>query len=246
MQPDGYVTFSVDDGHPLDFRTAELLQKYGLKATFYIPAKNPERTVMPESGIKEMSRTFEIGAHTLNHLRLPALSKPDAYAEIHNGKKWLEDLLGNPVTSFCYPGGKFNGDIMAMVQEAGFLGARTCMLNLTEFPDNPFVWGVSTHACPYRPVVQFRHALLEKNLSGAWNFAALYKGTTDWVQHFIMSLKHVSKHGGIAHLYLHSWEIDKLQDWARLEKAFTTVAEMQSLRRVTNGDLFALSRPPQP
>ena len=29
-----YVTISVDDGHPTDLRTVDLLHKYGLKATF--------------------------------------------------------------------------------------------------------------------------------------------------------------------------------------------------------------------
>ena len=46
-----FVTISVDDGDPRDFRTAELLDKYGLKATFYIPSRNPERPVMAESQI---------------------------------------------------------------------------------------------------------------------------------------------------------------------------------------------------
>jgi peptidoglycan/xylan/chitin deacetylase (PgdA/CDA1 family) len=32
-----YVTISVDDGHPTDLRTVDLLHKYGLTATFYIP-----------------------------------------------------------------------------------------------------------------------------------------------------------------------------------------------------------------
>ena len=29
-----YVTISVDDGHPTDMRTVDLLHKYGLTATF--------------------------------------------------------------------------------------------------------------------------------------------------------------------------------------------------------------------
>ena len=46
MKDTGYLTISVDDGHPTDFKSAELLARYGLKATFYIPARNPEREVM--------------------------------------------------------------------------------------------------------------------------------------------------------------------------------------------------------
>lgn len=242
MPGEGFVTFSVDDGHPSDLKTAQLLQKYGLKATFYIPARNAERKVMPENQVRDLSGSFEIGAHTLNHVRLTVLPRKEAWAELYDGKRWLEDLLGKQVDSFCYPGGKFDRDLVTMVEQAGFLGARTCTLNLTDIPKNPFLWGVSTHACFYRPVVQIRHALLEKNLAGAWNFVSVYGSATDWLQHFLTSLQHVSRQGGISHLFLHSWEIDERRDWARLETAFEAASNMKSLRRVTNGELFALSR----
>jgi peptidoglycan/xylan/chitin deacetylase (PgdA/CDA1 family) len=181
-----------------------------------------------------------MGAHTLNHVRLTSLPPSEVWTELCDGRKWLEDLTGKPVKSFCYPGGKFDQKVAAMVEEAGFLGARTCMLNLTNFPKNPFVWGVSTHACFYHPLVQVRHALLEKNFSGVWNFVTAYGGTTDWLQHFLTTLKRVSKRGGIAHLFLHSWEIDKWDQWTRLETAFEAVAGMHNLRRVTNEELFAI------
>ena len=240
MQREAFVTFSVDDGHPLDMRTADLLQKYGLKATFYIPARNAEREVMPESQIRDLSRNFEIGAHTLNHVRLAGLPRQQMRAELQDGKRWVEDLTGKPATAFCYPGGKFDNDVLAEVEEAGFVGARTCMFNLTSFPKNPFLWGVSTHACSHPALIQVRHALLEKNFSGAWNFVTAYRAATDWLDHFQAGLKHVSEQGGVAHLYFHSWEIEELKDWAKLETALATVAKMTTLRRITNGELFAI------
>lgn len=240
MQREAFVTFSVDDGHTLDLRTADLLQKYGLKATFYIPATNAEREVMPESQIKDLSLNFEIGAHTLNHVRLAGLPREQVRAELREGKKWVEDLTGKAAGTFCYPGGKFDDSVIAEVEQAGYVGARTCMFNLTSFPKNPFLWGVSTHACSHRRLVQVRHAILEKNFSGAWNFVTAYRATTDWLDHFLSGLKQVREEGGIAHLYLHSWEIDEFKDWARLETAFAAVANMPDLTRITNGDLFAI------
>lgn len=240
MQREALVTFSVDDGHPLDLRTADLLQKYGLKATFYIPSRNAEREVMPESQIRDLSRSFEIGAHTLNHVRLAGLPRQQVRAELRDGKKWVEDLTGTAATTFCYPGGKFDDGVIAEVEEAGFVGARTCMFNLTSFPKDPYLWGVSTHACSHPALIQVRHALLEKNFSGAWNFVTAYRAATDWLEHFQAGLKHVSEQGGVAHLYFHSWEIEQLKDWAKLETAFATVSKMANLRRVTNGELFAI------
>ncbi len=233
-----YVTISADDGHPTDLRTADLLDKYGLAATFYIPANNPERPVMDAAQIREISERFEVGGHTLNHMPLRALPPAKAWSEINEGKTWLENALGRAVVSFCYPFGKFDVRTAALVKQAGFIGARTCLLNLCEFPRNPFFWGVSTHAGPHSKYIQLRHALLEQNFAGARNFFQTYKGSTDWQQHFLYALDHVESNGGIAHLYLHSWEIAGAGDWGKLESIFKSIRKRNSLMSVTNGALF--------
>ena len=61
------LTISIDDGHVLDFSTAELLWKFGLKATFYIPRSNPERPVMTIPQIRELGTAFDIGGHLGKH-----------------------------------------------------------------------------------------------------------------------------------------------------------------------------------
>jgi len=235
-----FVTISVDDGDPRDFRTAELLNKYGLKATFYIPSRNPERPVMPENQIRELSGSFEIGAHTINHLPLKSMAESEAWREISESKQWLEDTLGTPAVSFCYPRGKFNSTTPALIKKAGFLGARTCLYNLHTFPRNPFLWGCSTHAYSHSRTIQLRHAVLEGNVLGLLNFLSTYKGTTDWQHHFQHALDHVEQHGGIAHLYLHSWEIDELKQWDRLEETFAAISQRCTFTKVTNGNLFQL------
>lgn len=235
-----FVTISVDDGDPLDFRTAEMLHKYGLEATFYIPSKNPERPVMTEKQVRELAGSFEIGAHTVSHLPLKSMPDSQAFEEIAGSKRWLEDLLGKPCISFCYPRGKFNSATPELIKKAGFLGARTCLFNLHTFPRNPFLWGLSTHACYHSKTIQLRHAALEGNVRGLLNFLSTYKGTTDWQRHFEFALDHVEKNGGIAHLYFHSWEIDELKQWDRLEASLAAISQRQGFTKVTNGKLFEL------
>ena len=237
---DRYVTISIDDGHPTDLRTADLLHKYELAATFYIPATNPERPVMGAAQIRQISQRFEVGGHTMNHVTLTFLHRARAWSEINDGRIWLENVLGHRVISFCYPRGKFNVRSAALVKQAGFLGARTCLLNLNGFPRTPFFWGVSTYASPCSKLVQVRHALLERNFLGALNFFHTYKGSTEWSQHFLYALDHVETHGGIAHLYLHSWEIAEAGEWGKLESIFKSIYKRHSLSRVTNGGLFEM------
>jgi len=235
--PYRYLTISVDDGSPDDSKAADLLHKYGLQATFYVAARNPERAVMPPSQVQALSRRFEIGGHTYNHTPLKLLSDGAAWAEICEGKKWLEDLLGEPVVSFCYPRGKFNRRTPTLIKQAGFWGARALLFNLHDLPENPFLWGLSTHACNHSPLNQARHALVEGNYAGLRNFFTVYKGAADWQAHFFHGLRHVEQHGGIAHLYFHSWEIDQLGQWEALDSVLHSAAQ-SSLIPVTNGMLF--------
>jgi N-acetylglucosaminyldiphosphoundecaprenol N-acetyl-beta-D-mannosaminyltransferase len=235
--PEKYVTISVDDGHPTDLRTVDLLQKYGLKATFYIPGANEERIVMTPREIREIDQHFEVGSHTLNHLRLTPLSAQDSWQEILDGKKFSEDTVGHEVVSFCYPGGKFNRRVAAQVAKAGFLAGRTCMYFLNDFPEDPLCWGISAYANTYPAYVQVRHCLLEYNFAGAYNYLTTFKARTAWSSQFRCALDHVSREGGIAHLYFHSWEIDQNGEWDELEAVFKGIAQ-HSLTPVTNGDVY--------
>jgi peptidoglycan-N-acetylglucosamine deacetylase len=235
-----YLTISVDDGHPLDLRTGALLQRFGLKATFYIPQSNPERATMDPNDVREIARHFDVGAHSLNHVSLRSLDDAPAFLAIEGGKKWLEDLTGRRVSAFCYPRGKFNARTPGLVKKAGFKGARTSMFNLHEFPQNPFLWGVSTHGCSHSVAIQFRHALLERNFKGAINFVRNYGCATDWVEHFQIAVEHVAKNGGIAHLFFHSWEIDQQGQWHRLTELLQEMAQRKDFVTVSNSELFDL------
>jgi hypothetical protein len=113
------------------------------------------------------------------------------------------------------------------------------MFNLHKYPANPFVWGVSTHAYSHSITTQVRHALLERNFRGVSNFAVVHKFAQDWARHFSRAVDFVEQHGGVAHLYFHSWEIEEQGDWSKLENLLKNIAERQKLVRITNGDLFA-------
>ena len=114
------------------------------------------------------------------------------------------------------------------------------MYGLNDFPNNPFLWGLSTHAHSHSWLVQVQHAVLENNFQGLMNFFLIQKGSVDWVDNFKFSVEYVKKNGGIAHLYLHSWEIDQLNEWKRLEDLFRYLFDKKDLERVTNGELFAM------
>lgn len=234
-----YLSFSVDDGHPTDLRAAELLARHGLKATFYIPKRNPEREVMTDTQIREIASHFDIGGHTLNHLPLNRMDDARALGEIRGGKHWLEQLSGRALRAFCYPRGKVNRRTPELVRQAGFLGGRTCECNLNDFPANPYRWGLSTHAHSHSPWIQFQHAFVEGNLRGAYRYLTRFRMATDWTEHFLRALEDVEVNGGIAHLYFHSWEIDMDGDWGRLDQVLGVASRRKgNFQLVDNSELF--------
>jgi peptidoglycan-N-acetylglucosamine deacetylase len=241
LKPQGrYLTISVDDGHPADQRSADLLSKYGLKATFYIPKTNPERKVMDEPSIKRIAQSFEIGGHTYSHKALCNSSAEEIEREVKGGKRWMEQLLGKTIIAFCYPRGKFNSAAIKAVRDSGFKGARTCRFNLNHFPSNPYLWGISAQAHLHSMSVQVRHAVVGRNLQGLLNFFYIHKGCTDWVIQFKNAVEFVRNNAGVAHLYFHSWEIDQLSEWGKLEDLFQYLSGIKDLERVTNGELFSM------
>ena len=95
------ITTSWDDGHPLDIRIVELLEKYNLKGTFYVPINNLERAVMDASTLSEIASKHEIGGHTVNHIYLNTVGEAASRYEISECKTMLQDQLGKKVDAFC-------------------------------------------------------------------------------------------------------------------------------------------------
>ncbi|HEX2190952.1 MAG TPA: polysaccharide deacetylase family protein [Longimicrobiaceae bacterium] len=70
----------------------------------------------------------EVGAHTVTHPELSALSPAAQEREIRESRARLEELVGEPVTSFSYPFGgrrQYTPDTVRLVREAGFASACT-------------------------------------------------------------------------------------------------------------------------
>jgi peptidoglycan/xylan/chitin deacetylase (PgdA/CDA1 family) len=68
----------------------------------------------------------ELGAHTVNHPWLSALSLADQRREILDSKRVLEEQIGRSVTSFAYPYGtrdSYTVETVALLREARFTNA---------------------------------------------------------------------------------------------------------------------------
>ena len=71
---------------------------------------------MTADELRQLSKAgMEVGAHTVRHLQLPALSRPEQVTEIADSRHVLERVLGTPVTALAYPYGAFDEYVIRTV-----------------------------------------------------------------------------------------------------------------------------------
>lgn len=244
MQPRTYITTSWDDGHPLDFRVAELLSKHGLRGTFYIPMRCEAGTMTPHQ-IRDLSSEFEIGAHTLNHAILVRSPADVAEKEICGSKAWLEDITGVSCKVFCPPQGRFDRRHLGMVERAGFIAMRSTELVSTRFPTREgrlLVVPTTIQAHPHGQEIYAKNFLKRAAFGNAWRFIRS-GASTDWSALANFCLKQTLSLGGVFHLWGHSWELQDHGQWRRLDKMIALLGEVAKAQAhtVTNGQLCDLS-----
>ncbi len=234
------VTTSWDDGHKQDIKLASLLKKYGVQGTFYISPKDHEFSTkdrLTTAQIRHLAKEFEIGAHTMTHPQLPKLTLAQARDEIVSSKKTLEKIIGNRITSFCYPSGAYTTAIKQLVRDAGFHYARTVERFSITHVRGAFDASTTMHA--------YRH------WSDAWTilrFAKFHpvhfvRFQWNWDTLAIAQFEAARRQNGTYHLWGHSWEIDKNKDWHRLERVLAHIASQQYVHFVTNNKLKTSKRP---
>jgi peptidoglycan/xylan/chitin deacetylase (PgdA/CDA1 family) len=135
------VVLTFDDGYE-NFRqnAFPVLQHYGYPATVFLVSDLMGRhaewlaedgryaaDLMDETTIKELrAHNIVFGSHTLTHPLLTRVDRARQVREIADSKSALENLLGEEVKFFCYPGGDYDEDVVTRVREAGYKAALTC------------------------------------------------------------------------------------------------------------------------
>jgi peptidoglycan-N-acetylglucosamine deacetylase len=209
------ITTSWDDGHPLDMKLCSLLKDYGISATMYIPVANLENKVISSDTIKAIAKDFEIGGHTYNHTRLTQVDDNSMIYELTESKNILESIVQKEVVSFCYPWGLYDKRVTEKVKESGYKLART-VKSLCTTLSRPVEYHPTIHALDYNLVAKSKHMVAASDHSLATKLLLYGNIFKRWDLIAKKSLDHVLENGGIWHLWGHSWEIDRYDNWPLL------------------------------
>jgi peptidoglycan/xylan/chitin deacetylase (PgdA/CDA1 family) len=212
-------TSSWDDGHPLDLRLAELLQRHGFAGTFYVPMRNASGLpVIGAAEIRQLAASAEVGSHTLDHRYLTTVDDAQARAQICAGKAALEQALGASVAGFCYPGGQFTAGHRQMVADAGFRYARTTVNFCRDAGTDAFLVPTSLQFYPHARSVVLRNWLRRGRWLARQDLARAALSNAELLPRLRAALARVEGTGGLFHLWGHSWEFESIDGWRVLDE----------------------------
>jgi peptidoglycan/xylan/chitin deacetylase (PgdA/CDA1 family) len=239
MKKQVIVTTSWDDGDPLDMRVMELLRMRGLPGTFYVPICGylGRRTVQSQDMRDMVNDGFEIGAHSYSHRSLDGLEDFELQREVRHCRTRLEDAIGQPVTMFCYPNGRYDQATLDFVKKAGYTGARTTRMLRTDAGGNRFQVPTTVQAFPHPPLTYVKNALKGHNVGSLAKLSRSIYSSANWVVVGMRTFDYVLKHGGVWHLYGHSWELEDFRLWGGLRTLLDYVAQRDGVQYLTNGDM---------
>lgn len=205
------LTISIDDGHPLDLKAAEILDKKGISTTFYIPIKNiTGRPTLSKKQIKYLSQNhlFTIGSHTYSHANITMIAPDKAEEEIRTGKEALEDIIGKKVTTFAWPWGRFNSRLINTLSRLGFKDCRgVTLINLKDSYKKSFLW------FPNFQIVDLSIASDFKYFVKKFDIYTLTKVCLNFKLRHLDFITLFKQFNFPYHFWFHSWEIEAQGIW---------------------------------
>jgi peptidoglycan/xylan/chitin deacetylase (PgdA/CDA1 family) len=241
------VTTSWDDGHPSDLAIAELLHSHNLTGTFYVPQRDHRgNTTIGTSGLRSLySAGFEIGAHTVSHRALSGLANNELDYELSICKQTLEQILGDEVSMFCYPKGRYDATVIKAVMRAGFRGARTTQMLSLSARVPPFQIPTTIQAYPHPTLGYLKNIGRNRDPVIGLRYLTQLSRSSSWVDIGKRLFDTALARGGVWHLYGHSWEIEEANLWDEVREMLSYVSHRDNVSYLNNGELLSPSRTPQ-
>lgn len=224
------VTFSYDDGCKQDIKTAETLQKYGIKGTFNICSKRMDNDnwYLTSKEIKEhiIARGHEIAVHGAEHQAPGSVSLIDGIRDVLDGRIGLEQTFGGIIKGMAYPNSGIrifdNGatyeEVRSYVKQLGISYARTLGGDNNGFlmPEDWYKWMPTAHH----------------------NNPQIF----DWIDEFLKidfgSLYVGGQRPRLFYIWGHSHEFDRDKNWEKLTDICEKISGKEDIWYATNIEIY--------
>lgn len=120
------IAITFDDGYADNlYVAAPLLVERSIPFTVFVTSdfvRGRANGFLSPDDLKQLANTpgASIGAHGRSHCKLTQCSQEELRAELEDSKRYLEDLVGRPVTTLAYPHGATDQRVRDAAQRAGY------------------------------------------------------------------------------------------------------------------------------
>lgn len=216
------LTLSYDDGVKWDRDLIEIMSKNGLKGTFNINSglfgKNPGERRLTADDILSLYEPSgnEIAVHGVKHLSLTEVNSAIAVDDVLSDRKNLESMLGHPVRGMAYANGRFDDNVVAILNQCGIVYSRTTVS--TERFDIPTDWLRLPATCHHNNprLMELLDRFLEDNQSGYF-----------W-----------SRAPKLFYLWGHSYEFNDNGNWNVIEEFAAKAGNRDDVWYATNMEIY--------
>ncbi len=203
------VTFSYDDGHKNDIKLAELLRKYGVKATFHLNEYLND-FIGRKDTLAKVYEGHEIACHTSRHGWLNNMAKTSIISETLDNRRALEEVAGYPVVGMSYPWGALSPEVKDILRSCGIVYSRTTVP---------------------APNFSFPNDFLE------WN-PTCHQGTAPMQIEKFMSDLDAERIGPLLYIWGHAHEFTCEEHWVNIENIIKSVANNDKIWYATNIEIY--------
>ena len=218
------LTLSYDDGVVQDIRLIEILNKYGIKATFNINTG----LYLPEEAIRErfygrmklseakalyINSGHEVAVHSLSHPFLEKMKAQEIFTEIIEDRRNIERQYGTLAKGMAYPYGTYNAEVVSALESCGICYSRTTKATETfNFPEN---WLTLHPTCHH-------------NNPRLMNLA----------KKFAEEKSQYSGDNWLFYVWGHSYEFDNNDNWEVIEKFAAYIGKREDIWYATNIEVY--------
>ena len=218
------LTLSYDDGVVQDIRLIEILNKYGIKATFNINTG----LYLPEEAIRErfygrmklseakalyINSGHEVAVHSLSHPFLEKMKAQEIFTEIIEDRRNIERQYGTLAKGMAYPYGTYNAEVVSALESCGICYSRTT--KATETFNFPEKW-LTLH-----PTCHHNNPRL-----------------MDLAKKFAEEKSQYSGDNWLFYVWGHSYEFDNNDNWEVIEKFAAYIGKREDIWYATNIEVY--------
>ncbi len=212
--------FSYDDGVTQDVRLVKLLNKHGLKASFYLNSGLMQQQFcwthpcglqvkrLPGREVSNLYLGHEVASHSYSHPYMNAFSREEILKELATDRLLLQQHFSAPICGYAIPFHFYSDTIEECARQCGFSYAR--------------ISDTDPSYSPWREIFRWKPGIFH-----------LDPGFSAYIDGFLQTREELA----LCHVVGHSYDLEVEKLWDVMDEVFARISRQKDVWSVTMAEL---------